>query len=58
MRGQRNERFKELCEHAEVEDDARKLAALADEIYELLGLEVEKLKAHPVKSTLDKVSGS
>jgi hypothetical protein len=38
------ERFKELCEQAEVEDDPKKLARVTAEINELLKAEVKVLK--------------
>jgi hypothetical protein len=44
MQGPPNERFRELCELAEVEDDPYKLADLADEIYEILELQLESLR--------------
>jgi hypothetical protein len=46
MRRQKKERFKELCEQAEVQDDPVRLADLADEINEMLEAEVEILKKH------------
>jgi hypothetical protein len=46
MRRQEKERFKELCEQAEVQDDPARLADLADEVYEMLEAEVEILKKH------------
>src|ERR1700683_1729884 len=49
MRRQKKERFKELCEQAEVQDDPVRLADLAAEIYEMLKAEVEILKKHLLK---------
>jgi hypothetical protein len=58
MQGPQNERFRELCEHAEVEDDPYKLADLADEIYEILELQLESLRKsrenQPERATLIK----
>jgi hypothetical protein len=47
MQRRQSERFRELCEHAEVEDDPAKLADLAEEICDLLELEMTRLKKHP-----------
>jgi hypothetical protein len=44
MQGPQYERFRELCERAEVGDDPYKLADLADEIYEILELQLESLR--------------
>jgi hypothetical protein len=38
------ERFKELCEHAEVQNEPQKLAKLASQIDKILESEVAKLK--------------
>jgi hypothetical protein len=46
VRIHKKERFRELCEQAEVQDDPAKLANLADETYEILELEVEDLRKH------------
>jgi hypothetical protein len=48
MQGQRLERFKELCEHAEVIDDPKELAAIASEINKILKIEVQELKRRPL----------
>jgi hypothetical protein len=50
MRSRSKERFKELCEQAEVQDDSGKLAELADEIAEILETEIEKLKKREPKT--------
>jgi hypothetical protein len=48
VREQKRERFKELCEHAEVVDDPEKLAKIASQIARILESEVDELKKHPV----------
>jgi hypothetical protein len=50
MRRHKKERFRELCEQAEVQEDPVKLADLADEIYEILELELEILRKHSLKT--------
>jgi hypothetical protein len=47
VREQKRERFKELCEHAEVVDDPEKLAKIASQIGRILESEVDELKKHP-----------
>jgi uncharacterized protein with von Willebrand factor type A (vWA) domain len=46
VRKQKQERFKELCEHAEVVDDPEKLAKIALQIGRILESEVDELKKH------------
>jgi hypothetical protein len=46
-RGKR-ERFKELCEHAEVVDDFAKLSKIAEEIDRILDGELDRLKKIPL----------
>ena len=46
MREQKRERFKELCEHAEVVDDPEKLAKIASQVGRILESEVDELKKH------------
>ncbi len=50
MRTRSRERFKELCEQAEVQDESDKLADLAEEIAEILETEIQKLKKHEAKT--------
>jgi hypothetical protein len=42
------ERFKELCEHAEVVEDKNKLSKIAAEIDRILDDELERLKNVPL----------
>jgi hypothetical protein len=42
------ERFKELCEHAEVVEDTNKLGKIADEIDSILDDELRRLKNIPL----------
>jgi len=49
VRRHKKERFRELCEQAEVHEDPVKLADLADEIYEILEPEAENLRKHLLK---------
>ena len=49
MREQKRERFKELCEHAEVVDDPKKLAKIASQIGRILESEVDELKKHSAR---------
>jgi hypothetical protein len=42
------ERFKELCEHAEVVEDKNKLSKIAEEIDRILDDELERLKNVPL----------
>jgi hypothetical protein len=44
---QKRERFKELCDHAEVVDDPEKLAKIASQIGRILESEVDELKKAP-----------
>jgi hypothetical protein len=41
------ERFKELCEHAEVVEDKNKLSKIAEEIDSILDDELHRLKNKP-----------
>jgi hypothetical protein len=41
------ERFKELCEHAEVVEDFAKLSKIAEEIDRILDDELDRLKKSP-----------
>jgi hypothetical protein len=41
------ERYKELSEHAEVEDDPKKLRKIANEINRILKAEINRLKNGP-----------
>jgi hypothetical protein len=42
------ERFKELCEHAEVVEDTNKLSKIAEEIDSILDNELRRLKNKPL----------
>jgi hypothetical protein len=42
------ERFKELCEHAEVEEETNKLSKIAEEIDRILDDELDRLKNIPL----------
>jgi hypothetical protein len=42
------ERFKELCEHAEVVEDFAKLSKIAEEIDRILDDELDRLRKVPV----------
>jgi hypothetical protein len=42
------ERFKELCEHAEVVEDTNRLRKIAEEIDRILDDELDRLKNTPV----------
>ena len=53
MREQKRERFKELCEHAEVVDDPVKLAKIASQIGRILESEVDELKKHQLRTLLE-----
>ncbi len=48
MLRKRRERFKELCEHAEVVEDKNKLSKIAEEIDRILDDELERLKNGPL----------
>jgi len=48
MLRKRRERFKELCEHAEVVEDATKLSKIAEEIDRILDDELDRLKKIPL----------
>jgi hypothetical protein len=52
MRGRKRERFKELCEISEIQNDPDKLAELASRINEVLKSEIEKLRKRPPKTKL------
>jgi hypothetical protein len=47
----KRERFKELCELAEVQEDTKKLGEIAEEIYSILDAELVRLKKIPLKNT-------
>ena len=44
MKTRNKERYKELSEHAEVEDDPKKLRKIASEINRILKAEINRLK--------------
>ena len=46
------ERFKELCEHAEVVEDTNKLRKIAEEIDRILDDELDRLKNIPLTKSL------
>jgi hypothetical protein len=54
VREQKRERFKELCEHAEVVDDPKKLAKIASQIARILESEVAQLKKHNTNHSMSK----
>ena len=47
MKTRKKERYKELSEHAEVEDDSQKLRKIAKEINRILKAEINRLKKGP-----------
>jgi hypothetical protein len=47
----KRERFKELCEQAEVQEDSKKLGKIAEEIDSILASELVRLKKIPPKNT-------
>jgi uncharacterized protein (DUF342 family) len=47
MKIRTKERYKELSEHAEVEDDLKKLRKIANEIKRILNAEIDRLKEGP-----------
>jgi hypothetical protein len=47
----KRERFKELCELAEVQEDTKKLGKIAEEIDSILTSELVRLKNIPLKNT-------
>jgi hypothetical protein len=47
----KRERFKELCELAEVQEDFKKLGKIAEEIDSILASELVRLKKSPPKNT-------
>jgi hypothetical protein len=47
MKTRNKERYKELSEHAEVEDDPKKLRKIANEINRILKAEINRLKNGP-----------
>jgi hypothetical protein len=47
MKIRAKERYKELSEHAEVEDDPKKLRKIANEINRILRVEISRLKNRP-----------
>ena len=44
------ERFKELCEHAEVAEDKNKLSKIAEEIDDILDDEMDRLKKNGLRN--------
>jgi hypothetical protein len=51
MHKDKRERFKELCELAEVQEDAKKLGKIAEEIDRILDAELVRLKKISLKIT-------
>jgi hypothetical protein len=51
VREQKRQRFKELCEHAEVVDDPEKLAKIALQIGRILESEVDELRKRPASKS-------
>ena len=47
----KRERFKELCELAEVQEDIKKLGKIAEEIDSILDAALVRLKKIPLKNT-------
>ena len=47
MKPRNRERYKELSEHAEVEDDPKKLRKIAKEVKRILEAEIKRLKRYP-----------
>ena len=47
MKIRTKERYKELSEHAEVEDDPKKLRRIANEISRILKAEINRFKKRP-----------
>jgi hypothetical protein len=47
MKPRNRERYKELSEHAEVEDDPKKLRKIAKEVNRILEAEINRLKKIP-----------
>lgn len=47
MQGEKRERWRELCEQAETEQDPKKLVELAEEINRLLEEKEQRLKRRP-----------
>ena len=47
MQGENRERWRELCEQAETEQDPKKLVELAEEINRLLEEKEQRLKRRP-----------
>ena len=47
MKTRNKDRYKELSEHAEVEDDPKKLRKIANEINRILKAEINRLKNGP-----------
>ena len=56
MKGRNRERFKELCEQAEVVDDCDKLRQLSKQIDSIIETEVAQLKKRRKKSELTALS--
>jgi hypothetical protein len=50
MHKNKRDRFKELCELAEVQEDTKKLGKLAEEIDSILDAELIRLKKIPLKN--------
>jgi hypothetical protein len=50
MNIRKRERFKELCEHAEVVNAPEKLAKIASQIYKILQSQLARLKKRAAKS--------
>ena len=51
MHKDKRERFKELCELAEVQEDTKKLGKIAEEIDSILDAELVRLKKLSLKNT-------
>jgi hypothetical protein len=51
MHKDKRERFKELCELAEVQEDTKKLGKIAEEIDRILNAELVRLKKIQPKNT-------
>jgi hypothetical protein len=56
MKDQNRERFKELCEHAEVVDDSGELRSLSKQIDQIIDAEVAQLKERRKKPELNALS--
>jgi hypothetical protein len=51
MHKSKRDRFKELCELAEVQEDSKKLGKIAEEIDSILASELVRLNKIPLKDT-------